>query len=352
MPPAEVDGVWVFQRACGTKGASGAPRCSPGWTATAAASIPRATCCSVKGKERGQVRGVRRGGRERARSKRSPSCCRTRSTRIDDEQPPVAGAARELVRGRARCPASLAARARPSSTASAATSASTASRSPASATSSPRPCFSPTITRRSTPSARVLKERGERVGTATVYRTLEVLVESGLVRAHDFGEGFKRYEPMPAAGRPRAPDLRALRARGRVPERAARAHAADHRRRARLPAPAAPGRDLRRLPRVPAAGARQRCDTSLPPSGCWSRSPRACSASSRPACCRWCPSYIGFLTGMSRRDGQSAAGGAGPRAALRAGLLAGLHAARRQRHRARAGRSTITRCGSSASAAC
>lgn len=45
---------------------------------------------------------------------------------------------------------------------------------------------------------RLLKERDEAVGTATVYRTLEVLVESGLVRAHDFGEGFKRYEPMPA----------------------------------------------------------------------------------------------------------------------------------------------------------
>ncbi len=45
---------------------------------------------------------------------------------------------------------------------------------------------------------RRLKERGEPVGLATVYRTLEVLVESGLVRAHDFGEGFKRYEPMPA----------------------------------------------------------------------------------------------------------------------------------------------------------
>ena len=45
---------------------------------------------------------------------------------------------------------------------------------------------------------RLLKQRGEAVGTATVYRTLEVLVESGLVRAHDFGEGFKRYEPMPA----------------------------------------------------------------------------------------------------------------------------------------------------------
>jgi Fur family ferric uptake transcriptional regulator len=45
---------------------------------------------------------------------------------------------------------------------------------------------------------RALKERGEHVGTATVYRTLELLIESGLVRAHDFGEGFRRYEPMPA----------------------------------------------------------------------------------------------------------------------------------------------------------
>lgn len=45
---------------------------------------------------------------------------------------------------------------------------------------------------------RKLRERGEHVGTATVYRTLDVLVQSGLVRAHDFGEGFKRYEPMPA----------------------------------------------------------------------------------------------------------------------------------------------------------
>ena len=44
---------------------------------------------------------------------------------------------------------------------------------------------------------RNLKDQGERVGTATIYRTLDVLVRSGLVRAHDFGEGFKRYEPMP-----------------------------------------------------------------------------------------------------------------------------------------------------------
>lgn len=43
-----------------------------------------------------------------------------------------------------------------------------------------------------------LRRNGEPVGTATVYRTLDVLVRSGLVRAHDFGEGFKRYEAMPA----------------------------------------------------------------------------------------------------------------------------------------------------------
>ncbi len=36
-----------------------------------------------------------------------------------------------------------------------------------------------------------------RVGTATVYRTLELLTASGLVRGHDFGDGFKRYEATP-----------------------------------------------------------------------------------------------------------------------------------------------------------
>ena len=43
---------------------------------------------------------------------------------------------------------------------------------------------------------RKLRERGERIGKATVYRTLEMLVKSGLVAEHDFGEGFKRYEHL------------------------------------------------------------------------------------------------------------------------------------------------------------
>ena len=43
---------------------------------------------------------------------------------------------------------------------------------------------------------RQLRERGERIGTATIYRTMDVLVESGLVKVHNFGEGFKRFEPM------------------------------------------------------------------------------------------------------------------------------------------------------------
>lgn len=41
---------------------------------------------------------------------------------------------------------------------------------------------------------RRLRERGERLGKATVYRTLDLLVRSKLVEEHDFGEGFKRYE--------------------------------------------------------------------------------------------------------------------------------------------------------------
>lgn len=41
-----------------------------------------------------------------------------------------------------------------------------------------------------------LKEQGERIGKATIYRTVEILVRSGLVEEHDFGEGFKRYEHL------------------------------------------------------------------------------------------------------------------------------------------------------------
>ncbi|PYP11521.1 MAG: transcriptional repressor [Gemmatimonadetes bacterium] len=34
------------------------------------------------------------------------------------------------------------------------------------------------------------------VGTAMIYRTLDLLVRAGLAKEHDFGEGFKRYEPL------------------------------------------------------------------------------------------------------------------------------------------------------------
>ena len=36
---------------------------------------------------------------------------------------------------------------------------------------------------------------GRKVGTATVYRTIDTLLESGLVVERDFGEGFRRFEP-------------------------------------------------------------------------------------------------------------------------------------------------------------
>lgn len=41
-----------------------------------------------------------------------------------------------------------------------------------------------------------LKKRGERIGKATIYRTMEILVRSGLVEDHDFGDGFRRYEHL------------------------------------------------------------------------------------------------------------------------------------------------------------
>ncbi|MGI8619372.1 MAG: Fur family transcriptional regulator [Gemmatimonadaceae bacterium] len=43
--------------------------------------------------------------------------------------------------------------------------------------------------------ARELRTRGSAAGLATVYRTIEVLLRSGLLVERDFGEGFKRYEP-------------------------------------------------------------------------------------------------------------------------------------------------------------
>jgi len=44
---------------------------------------------------------------------------------------------------------------------------------------------------------RRLQERGARVGKATVYRTLDLLAQSGMVSQRDFGEGFRRYERAP-----------------------------------------------------------------------------------------------------------------------------------------------------------
>lgn len=41
---------------------------------------------------------------------------------------------------------------------------------------------------------RVLRANGQRIGKATIYRTLDLLVRSKLVGEHDFGDGFKRYE--------------------------------------------------------------------------------------------------------------------------------------------------------------
>ena len=82
-----------------------------------------------------------------------------------------------------------------------------------------------------------------------------MLVESGLVRAHDFGEGFKRYEPMPAQAYHehlicercgRVVEFQNERLERMLPV-IADEHAFQH--------SAAPGGDLRGLPRLPPPGA-------------------------------------------------------------------------------------------------
>jgi len=44
----------------------------------------------------------------------------------------------------------------------------------------------------------VLAKQGLKVGTATVYRTIDVLLESGCLAERDRGEGFRRFEPVRA----------------------------------------------------------------------------------------------------------------------------------------------------------
>ncbi|HXI20558.1 MAG TPA: Fur family transcriptional regulator [Gemmatimonadales bacterium] len=44
---------------------------------------------------------------------------------------------------------------------------------------------------------RRLAAEGRAVGLATIYRTLDLLVEAGLARDHDFGQGYRRFEPVP-----------------------------------------------------------------------------------------------------------------------------------------------------------
>lgn len=43
--------------------------------------------------------------------------------------------------------------------------------------------------------AQEVSARGRAVGTATVYRAIDTLLESGLLVERDFGEGFRRFEP-------------------------------------------------------------------------------------------------------------------------------------------------------------
>lgn len=61
----------------------------------------------------------------------------------------------------------------------------------------------------------LLGVRDLHVGKATIYRTLDLLSESGMIIQRDFGEGFRRYERVP--GHPHHEHLICLRC-GKVVE--------------------------------------------------------------------------------------------------------------------------------------
>jgi Fur family ferric uptake transcriptional regulator len=61
----------------------------------------------------------------------------------------------------------------------------------------------------------LLRGRDLHVGKATIYRTLDLLSESGMIVQRDFGEGFRRYERVP--GHPHHEHLICLRC-GKVVE--------------------------------------------------------------------------------------------------------------------------------------
>ncbi len=61
----------------------------------------------------------------------------------------------------------------------------------------------------------LLRKRNLHVGKATIYRTLDLLAQSGMVHERDFGEGFRRYERVP--GHPHHEHLICLRC-GKVVE--------------------------------------------------------------------------------------------------------------------------------------
>ena len=41
-----------------------------------------------------------------------------------------------------------------------------------------------------------VREQDDRVGQATVYRTMKLLAKAGLAEPHQFGDGHTRYEPV------------------------------------------------------------------------------------------------------------------------------------------------------------
>ena len=104
-----------------------------------------------------------------------------------------------------------------------------------------------------------------RVGYATVYRTMKLLAEGGLVHERKFGDGFTRYELADEQCSPRSPDLPRLRHDPEVRRARDRGTPGAHRSPLRLRGPPPQTRALRHVRRVPDKSAADRLSRSSRP---------------------------------------------------------------------------------------
>ena len=127
----------------------------------------------------------------------------------------------------------------------------------------------------------IIRREDQRISRATVYRTLQWMVDAGIARKVDFGEGRFRFEHSYRHPRPLPPDLQDLQPVIRVPELGHRSVHRGGRGRPELRGAPERGPDLQVSARAAGPDGRRRRSTAARRS-CSSRATR-CGSRSRPS---------------------------------------------------------------------